>query len=66
MGEISTPFSSLYSASKAAVTKFTDAMRMELAPFNIHVVTVKPGGVKSDLVINAKGKVDAYVLSSFF
>lgn len=66
MGEITTPFNSLYSASKAAVTRFTDALRMELAPFNIHTVTIKPGGVRSNIANNAKEKVEKYVHSFSF
>lgn len=59
MGEIVTPFNSTYAATKAALTRFSDAMRMELAPFGIHVTTVKPGGVRSEIANNAKGKVDS-------
>ena len=64
MGEICTPFNSTYAATKAGLTKFSDALRMELAPFNISVVIVKPGGVKSDIANNAKEKTEAYVLCS--
>jgi short-subunit dehydrogenase len=60
MGEIATPFSSTYSATKAALTRFSDALRMELSPFNINVVIIKPGGVKSDIANNAKEKTEAY------
>jgi len=35
------------------VTAFSDSLRMELAPFGITVVTVQPGGIKSNLSGNA-------------
>lgn len=47
-GVLTTPFSGAYCASKAALHALSDALRMELAPFNIKVVTVQPGTIKSD------------------
>ena len=44
-GKISTPKSSLYSATKAAVIAFSNSLRMELKPLGIHVTTVNPGPV---------------------
>jgi NAD(P)-dependent dehydrogenase (short-subunit alcohol dehydrogenase family) len=44
---LTTPFAAAYCSSKAAVQSLTDAMRMELAPFGIRVISVQPGGVKS-------------------
>lgn len=41
------PFRGFYSASKAALDRLTESMRMELAPFGIHVVTVQPGEFKT-------------------
>jgi len=52
-GETTTPWNGVYGASKAAVTHYSDALRVELAPFNVKVITVKPGGVKSDIAKNA-------------
>ncbi|RAK84282.1 short chain dehydrogenase/reductase [Aspergillus costaricaensis CBS 115574] len=40
-------FGSVYNASKAAVHSFSDALRVELAPFGVHVTTVVTGGVQS-------------------
>lgn len=48
-----TPFSGLYGASKAAVHAVSDALRMELAPFNINVMMVQPGAIQSDFGKNA-------------
>lgn len=41
------PKSSVYNASKAGLTTFLEAARVELLPHNIKVLTVKPGFVKS-------------------
>lgn len=47
VGVLTTPFAGAYCSSKAAIHSLSDALRMELAPFGIHVVTVQPGGVRS-------------------
>lgn len=51
MGSISgiatTPFAGVYCASKAALHALSDAMRMELAPLGVRVVTIQPGGIVS-------------------
>lgn len=39
------PFTGAYSASKAALHYSTDALRLELKPFNIDVMLLVPGGV---------------------
>jgi len=57
-GESTTPWNATYGASKAAVTHFSDALRMELAPFNVKVIIAKPGGIKSDISKNASSKMN--------
>ena len=37
------PYRGFYSASKAALDRWTEAMRVEVKPFGIRVVTVQPG-----------------------
>ena len=46
-GMMATPFAGPYCASKAALHSLSDALRMELAPFNIQVVTVCAGAIQS-------------------
>ncbi|MCU7551995.1 SDR family oxidoreductase [Chitinophagaceae bacterium LB-8] len=43
------PYRGLYSASKAAVDRITEALRIELAPFGIQACVIQPGGVKTDI-----------------
>lgn len=47
VGLFTTPFAGAYCSSKAALHALSDALRMELAPLGIRVVTVQPGGVTS-------------------
>ncbi|TFK30854.1 NAD(P)-binding protein [Coprinopsis marcescibilis] len=53
VGDVPTPWNGLYSASKAAVVSISEVMAMELQPFNIQVLHVAPGGVKSNIAANA-------------
>jgi short-subunit dehydrogenase len=46
-GVLTTPFSGAYSASKAALHSLSDTMRMEMAPFGIGVITLKPAKIAS-------------------
>ena len=46
-GIVTTPFSGVYCASKAALHSLSEALRMELAPFGVRVVIVQPGGIAS-------------------
>ena len=54
VGLFTTPFAGAYCSSKAAVHSLGDALRMEVAPFGIRVVTVQPGGVQSSFGDNAE------------
>ena len=39
--------SSLYSATKFAAIGFSNALRLELMPFGVHVTTVNPGPIRT-------------------
>jgi hypothetical protein len=56
-GVLTTPFAGPYCASKAAFNAASDALRMELAPFGVKVVTVQPGGIQSAFGSNASNAV---------
>lgn len=56
-GVLTTPFAGPYCASKAAFNAASDALRMELAPLGIAVVTVQPGGIASAFGQNAANQV---------
>jgi short-subunit dehydrogenase len=60
-GKISVPHMAPYSASKFALTGFSDALRAELARDNFYVTTVAPGMMRTGSHVNAKfkGKHDA-------
>ena len=60
-GKVAMPHLAPYSASKFALTGFSDAIRAELARDNIHVTTVAPGLMRTGSHVNAKfrGKHDA-------
>jgi len=60
-GKIAMPHFAPYSASKFALTGFSDAIRAELARHNIQVTTVAPGLMRTGSHVKArfKGKHDA-------
>jgi NAD(P)-dependent dehydrogenase (short-subunit alcohol dehydrogenase family) len=47
-GRVATPFMGAYNASKFALEGLSDAWRLELAPFGVHLVLVAPGPVRTD------------------
>jgi NAD(P)-dependent dehydrogenase (short-subunit alcohol dehydrogenase family) len=57
VGLVATPFAGAYCSSKAAIHSLSDVLRMELAPFGIHVVTIQPGGVLSSFGAHAEAAI---------
>jgi len=47
-GKFTFPGSGVYAATKYAVEGITDALRMELAPFGIRVVAIRPGPIATE------------------
>ncbi len=56
-GVLVTPFAGPYCASKAAFNALSDALRMEVGPLGIRVVTVQPGGIRSGFGQSATNQV---------
>ena len=52
--QLAIPFQSFYSASKAALSSLSSALRNEVAPFNIKVCSVLPGDVKTQFTSSRK------------
>jgi len=53
-GLISIPFQSIYSASKFALEALSEALRIELKPFGINVVSIEPGDLKTGFTASRK------------
>lgn len=47
-GKVATPKSAVYAATKAAVIAYDNALRLELKPAGINVMTVNPGPINTD------------------
>ncbi len=54
MGKVAAPTMSTYSATKFAIVGFTQALRRELAPHNIRVITLLPTLTDTDMANNLK------------
>ena len=48
------PFLTAYHSSKFAVEGFTESLRQELAQFNIDVILIEPGVIRSNFIDNSK------------
>ena len=57
-GVLVTPFAGAYCASKAAVHGLSDALRLELAPFDIRVMEVQPGAIESQFASHAQQQAE--------
>ncbi len=51
-GQIGLPFQGYYSASKFALEGFTEALRIEVRPFNINILNVNPGDFSTKFTAN--------------
>ncbi len=59
-GKMHEPLGSWYHATKFAVEGMSDCLRMELAPFGIHVVIVEPGAIKTEWTAIARQSLLKY------
>lgn len=51
--KMATPKSAVYASTKFAVRGYSNALRLELAPYGIQVTTVNPGPLKTDFFLRA-------------
>jgi short-subunit dehydrogenase len=51
-GELTIPFQTFYSMSKAALKSFTEGLRIELSPYNIEAMTLLLGDIKTNFTSN--------------
>lgn len=51
-GKFATPGGAIYHAAKHALEAYSDAMRLELAPFGVKVSLIEPGTVKTEFYSN--------------
>ncbi|KAI7835226.1 oxidoreductase [Kickxella alabastrina] len=49
-GYVSSPWIGYYGATKAALHSISDSLRIELSPFNVHVIVLAPGTIKTNIV----------------
>lgn len=64
-GLFNSPFSGPYCISKHALESMTDVYRRELAAFDIKVVAIEPGPIKTPIWSKAKGTLDKYQLTRY-
>ncbi|KZT08552.1 NAD(P)-binding protein [Laetiporus sulphureus 93-53] len=57
VGDVPTPWSGAYSASKAALKSISETLYMECAPFGVSVTHIAPGGVKSHVADNSLARL---------
>jgi NAD(P)-dependent dehydrogenase (short-subunit alcohol dehydrogenase family) len=58
------PFLAALSGSKAALAAMSDALRLELAPWNIPVITVTPGATSTQIFAKAEAAAKANLAAS--
>ncbi len=58
LGKISVPYTAGYNASKYALNAISDALRLEVAPYGIRVISVYPGSTESHFRANSLGEAD--------
>ena len=65
-GRVFSPFGAWYHATKHALEGWSDCLRIETAPFNIGVVLIQPGLIKTDFGDVAGSELDKYGGSSAY
>ena len=60
VGKIFVPLGAWYVATKHALEGWSDCLRLEAAPFNIDVVLVEPGAIKTEFFDVTRGRLEEY------
>ncbi|RKP04724.1 hypothetical protein THASP1DRAFT_20794 [Thamnocephalis sphaerospora] len=58
VGHCATPWSGVYSSSKAAIHAWTNSMRVELRPYGVNMTLVYPGSIQSNIAQNAQQRFE--------
>jgi NAD(P)-dependent dehydrogenase (short-subunit alcohol dehydrogenase family) len=58
---IAMPFGGVLGAAKGALGILTDALRLELRPFGVRVVTIEPGAIKTPAIDKTLGNVEGRI-----
>ena len=60
------PFLSAYAMSKHSMESLTDALRRELVPFSIKVVSILPGSIQTEMIEKINTGLDEQIKSSIY
>ena len=60
VGRVTFPMQGIYCATKHAVEALTDALRMEVRSFGVHVSLVEPGMIRTNFEATASSTVEKY------
>jgi NADP-dependent 3-hydroxy acid dehydrogenase YdfG len=63
-GKMVTPVNGSYSSTKFAIEAISDALRLELEPFNIQVIVIEPGAIKSNFDQTVHAQRDSITTNS--
>ncbi len=64
-GRVTLPMLGAYNSTKYAVESLSDALRIELRPFNVKVVIIEPGSIASEFAEVAMSTVDTNAKSPY-
>lgn len=65
-GQVALPYRGIYNTTKFAIEGFSEALSMEVNPFNINVIIVRPGDYKTNIHNNRKVAEVALLKSSAY
>lgn len=66
VGKVSLPYYGVYSATKHSIEAVSDALRMEMKPFDVDVVVIEPGAFNTGFNRTAREALIKYVPDSIY